>query len=196
MRRYIHSQISSFDLYSDLKTSELHNINIIIVNDYASVQGGTSQVVVASTRGLTKASYHVTFEYGTRSIDSSLHHSNIELIDLKQYNLLLNPSKINAIMVWVWNRSVEKQIHVVLDSLHGTCFSINFNIPFIVTMPPTSINHILSLLSKVNAKNRIVQNILLLLEKSVDFNLINQKLQLLRSISKQYLDNASGEIIN
>lgn len=90
-------------------------MKIIIVNDYASVQGGAAQVAVISARGLADAGYRVTFVYGTGQTDPILNHSNIELISLEQYDLLSNPSKLNAMKVGIWNRTVEIKIDKILD---------------------------------------------------------------------------------
>ena len=91
-------------------------MKIIIVNDYASVQGGSAQVAVASAKGLADAGHKITFVYGTGEVDPLLDHKNITLIDLRQYDLLSNPSRVNAVMTGIWNRSVERQISEVLDT--------------------------------------------------------------------------------
>jgi len=91
-------------------------MKIIILNDYASVQGGAAQVAVASAKGLAEAGHHVTFIYATGSADPLLDHSNITLIYLHQYDLLSNPSRVNAMMTGIWNRSVEKQLNTILDT--------------------------------------------------------------------------------
>ncbi len=91
-------------------------MKIIIVNDYASVQGGAAQVAVVSARGLADAGHHVTFIYASGNADPLLNHPNIKLIDFQQYDLLSNPSRINAMMVGIWNLSVGKQMNEVLDS--------------------------------------------------------------------------------
>ncbi len=82
---------------------------------------------------------------------------------------------------------------IITNSFHGTCFSINFNIPFIITTPPTSINRIESLLTAVNSQNRITTDGTdqsALIENQIDFDMINQRLQALRIASNQYLENA------
>ena len=82
---------------------------------------------------------------------------------------------------------------IITNSFHGTCFSINFNIPFIITPPPTSINRIESLLTAVDVQNRITTdgtNLSGLIENQIDFHMINQRLQALRMASNQYLENA------
>ncbi len=84
---------------------------------------------------------------------------------------------------------------VITNSFHGTCFSVNFNIPFIVTTPPSSINRIESLLKAVDIDERITigGNLTALINKNIDFDVINTNLNKLRSISDAYLLNAMQE---
>lgn len=84
---------------------------------------------------------------------------------------------------------------VITNSFHGTCFSVNFNIPFIVTTPPSSINRIESLLKAVNIDERITigENLSVLINKDIDFDVINTKLNQLRYLSNTYLLNAMQE---
>jgi glycosyltransferase involved in cell wall biosynthesis len=79
-------------------------MNIIIINDYASVNGGAAQVAVISARALADAGNNVVYIYGTGAAAPELMHKNIKLIDLKQYDLLTNPSKLNAFFVGIWNQ--------------------------------------------------------------------------------------------
>ena len=91
-------------------------MNIIIVNDYASVQGGAAQVAVASAKGLADSGHNITFIYALGKADPLLNHPNIQLVNFEQYDLLSNPSRINAMIVGIWNLSVAKQMDVVLNS--------------------------------------------------------------------------------
>lgn len=78
---------------------------------------------------------------------------------------------------------------IITNSFHGTCFSVNFNIPFVVTTPASSINRIESLLKAINIEERITigENLSELINKHIDFDLINTNLHQLRSISNSYL---------
>lgn len=46
---------------------------------------------------------------------------------------------------------------IITDSFHGTCFAINFNIPFVAVAPGSKVNRIKSLMSVLGVKNRIVE---------------------------------------
>lgn len=81
----------------------------------------------------------------------------------------------------------------ITNSFHGCAFSINFNVPFLVTPPPTGLNRIMSLLSAVGAENRAIQtreDAIKILSEELDFDFINSKLNLLREKSKEYISEA------
>lgn len=91
-------------------------MNIIIVNDYASVQGGAAQVAVSSARGLADLGYKVHYVFAVGPAAPELIHPNIVLVDFNQYDLLSHPSRAKAAVLGVWNYSVEKK---AIDFLSG-----------------------------------------------------------------------------
>jgi glycosyltransferase involved in cell wall biosynthesis len=127
-------------------------MKIVIINDYAKVQGGSAQVAIKSAVGLARLGYTVTFVYGGGGFDSSLDHKNITLLDLGQYDLLSNPSKIDAAKNGLWNFEVERKlfaflrfldvsktivhIHSWVKSLSTSVFSVVFrlNLSCVVTL--------------------------------------------------------------
>lgn len=90
-------------------------MNIIILNDYAAVQGGAAQVAVQSALGLAQQGHKITFVFASGEADPLLDHSNIQCISLNQYDLLNNPSKLNAAWKGLWNRPVEEQLKLILN---------------------------------------------------------------------------------
>ncbi|MCK5775413.1 MAG: glycosyltransferase [Bacteroidales bacterium] len=93
-------------------------MNIIIVNDYATVQGGAAQVAVTSAQGLADAGHMVTYVFAAGDAASALIHPHITLVNFKQYDLLSNPSKIDAARVGIWNKSVEEQMAQLLHQFN------------------------------------------------------------------------------
>lgn len=77
-------------------------------------------MAVASARGLADAGYSVTFIYGTGHASPILNHENIKLICFDEYDLLTNPSRLNAIKAGVWNSSVEMKMHKALQQHHNS----------------------------------------------------------------------------
>lgn len=81
---------------------------------------------------------------------------------------------------------------VITNSFHGTCFALNFNIPFVISTPPSSLNRIESLLSATLLTSRIItsqSNLDTLISKPLDFSQANQALMDLRAKSKAFLDS-------
>lgn len=89
-------------------------MNIIIANDYATVNGGAAQVAVVSARALADAGHNVYFLFATGTSAPELTHKNITLINLEQHDLLSNPSKINAAIIGVWNNNIASKTKEVL----------------------------------------------------------------------------------
>lgn len=92
--------------------------NIVILNDYACVQGGAAQVAVNSAVGLADKGYSVIFIYASGEEDKRLQSPNIKCINLKQYDLLGNPSKLDAAKNGLWNKEVQHRISSILDKYH------------------------------------------------------------------------------
>lgn len=82
---------------------------------------------------------------------------------------------------------------IITNSFHGTTFSLNLNLPFIVTPPPTGMNRIQNLLKATGTKNRFLnkkEKLPTVLNEELDFSIINERLDRLRYQSQEYLDNA------
>lgn len=89
---------------------------------------------------------------------------------------------------------------IITNSFHGTAFSVNFNIPFIVTSPPTGINRIESLLLELNLTSRLVNNFNVdalnqIVNHHIDYDLVNIRLKKMRLDSLDYLQRALHEAV-
>jgi len=89
-------------------------MNILILNDYASIQGGAAQVAVTSARGLAQSGYRVTFVYAAGDSSPMLDHENITCISLGQFDLLNHPSRLKAAKSGLWNSDVEAKVDYLL----------------------------------------------------------------------------------
>lgn len=101
------------------------NQNIVIINDYANVNGGASKVAIASALGLDKLGFSVIFIYGGGEVASELVDSNIKLHDLNQHDLLSNPSKINAMVEGLFNANVYSKLDLIFRDLDKSNTVIN-----------------------------------------------------------------------
>lgn len=92
-------------------------MNIIIANDYAAVNGGSAQVAVVSARALAEAGHKVFFVFAAGKPAATLTHTNITLVNLEQFDLLNNPSKLNASIIGIWNQDVYSKTQKLLQQL-------------------------------------------------------------------------------
>ena len=90
-------------------------MKIVVINDFASVQGGAAQVAVKSAAALALAGYDVTFVYGSGPVAEVLTSSGVKTVGLDQFDLISNPSALNSAKNGLWNRSVEVQVSSLLS---------------------------------------------------------------------------------
>lgn len=77
--------------------------NVLIVGDFAEVNGGQAKVAIDSARLLADAGIQVSFFAASGPVSSLLEHPNIRTVCLDQKTLADNPSRINAMATGLWN---------------------------------------------------------------------------------------------
>lgn len=88
---------------------------IIVVNDHGIVTGGAAQVAIASLNSLADAGYRVIFISAAGPVDSSIDRDRVEVINFGFYDLLSNPSKVNAAISGIWNSRAAVRFENVLS---------------------------------------------------------------------------------
>lgn len=90
-------------------------MNIIIVNDFAFVNGGASQVAINTARMLAERNENVTLFTAVGPVDDCLKKiKNLEVVCLEQYDILNNPSRINATLQGLWNIKASREFKNLL----------------------------------------------------------------------------------
>ncbi len=81
---------------------------------------------------------------------------------------------------------------VITDSFHGTCFALNFGIPFVSVSAGKNINRVQSLLSIVGLEHMILKEEKQLKEMNfkIDFSSAHEKLKKAKEESQNYLSRA------
>lgn len=79
-------------------------LNIIIVNDYAYVNGGAGQIAINTAKLLAKSGERVVLFTAVGPIADELHNvANLEVVCTEQYDILHDPSRLRAIVQGCWN---------------------------------------------------------------------------------------------
>lgn len=88
---------------------------IIIVNDFGSVNGGAAQVAISSAIDLAERGYKVIYYCGVGPVDEKLKKSVDEVICLEQYDILNDPSRINAVLSGIWNKKAYVRMKDLIE---------------------------------------------------------------------------------
>ncbi|GAA6163509.1 glycosyltransferase family 4 protein [Pelagimonas sp. KU-00592-HH] len=91
--------------------------HVVIVSDFADINGGQAKVAIDSARLLADAGIKVTFFAATGPVHPLLNATGIETVCLDQHTLLDNPSRVNAMLTGLWNASAARAL---ADTL-GAC---------------------------------------------------------------------------
>lgn len=89
--------------------------NIIIVYDYAFINGGAAKIAIQSAISLSKQNYNVYYYSAVGPVCKDLMSSNVKTHCLNQKDIN-TANRITAIRTGIWNSSVKKDFHHFLSS--------------------------------------------------------------------------------
>lgn len=94
-------------------------MKIIILSDFAFINGGNAKVALQTSVDLAKQGYDVTLFTGAGPIADFLKNvSNLEVICLNQYDILSDPNRIRAIINGLWNFKARKAFKCLLKTFN------------------------------------------------------------------------------
>lgn len=93
------------------------DLTLVVVNDFAFVNGGAAQVALASAKAFAARGYHVVLfaAIGPASID--LQKSNLSIICLGQHEIVRDPNRARAFVQGVWNVRASREMANLLSQL-------------------------------------------------------------------------------
>ena len=92
--------------------------NVVILNDFAYVNGGASQVALSSAQGLASDGVGVTLFTAVGPVDVALYNQkNLQLIHLDQYEIFKDPNRWRAFRQGWWNETAQARFTSILDQL-------------------------------------------------------------------------------
>lgn len=93
-------------------------MKIVIMNDFAYINGGAGQVAISSAIALSQAGHQVFLFTAVGPIDSELLKcKNLQIICLNQHDILNDPNRLRAIITGLWNRNAAKRFEELLHTL-------------------------------------------------------------------------------
>ncbi|MDD7681148.1 MAG: glycosyltransferase family 4 protein [Stecheria intestinalis] len=88
--------------------------DIIIVCDFAYIEGGASRVAHESAIGLADIGYNVTLFSAVGPISCELKKSKVNVVCLNQSDILHNKNRVNAVIQGIYNKYAEQQFRTLL----------------------------------------------------------------------------------
>ncbi|ETX16492.1 glycosyl transferase family 1 [Roseivivax halodurans JCM 10272] len=94
--------------------------HVLIVGDFADINGGQAKVALDSARMLADAGVQVTFFAACGPVSRRLEHKRISVICLDQPTILDDPNRLRAMRRGIWNGEAAKRLTAVIDGLDPT----------------------------------------------------------------------------
>ena len=119
--------------------------SVVVVNDYAYVNGGQARVAIESAISLADAGLEVSFFAACGPVDDRLESAGVEVVCLGQNDLLSEPNRLRAGLRGYWNNASREQLRRHLQEFnpsssvvhcHGFAKALSPSIGSIVTGGP------------------------------------------------------------
>lgn len=94
-------------------------LHVIVINDFASVTGGSDRVVVGEAVGLARRGHRVTMVAGQGTPDAELTAAGVTVKTTGQPSTLADPNPIRAAARGTWNLPAAKLVAEVLGAARG-----------------------------------------------------------------------------
>lgn len=93
-------------------------LNVVVVSDFAHVEGGNSAVALSSAIGLSDAGHRVTLLSAVTPIDPAVEKSSIRVVCTDQYAVADDPWRARALLQGLWNRTAGRSMERILRELN------------------------------------------------------------------------------
>lgn len=92
--------------------------NVVVLCDYTYIEGGAAKVAIQTALALDRyTDLNVMYIGGCGEICEALKNSGVKSYSLGEYDLLGNPSKVNAMLKGIWNSTAAKKLKNILCDL-------------------------------------------------------------------------------
>ena len=92
--------------------------NVIVICDFAYIEGGASRVAHESAIALSK-DYHVTLFAAVGPVSDELQASKVNVVCLGQKDILHDKNRLHAVLQGLWNKEAKEKLSKVLN--HFSC---------------------------------------------------------------------------
>jgi len=105
------------DVVQDADQGRRRIDTVLILGDFADINGGQAKVAIDSALLLAGAGVNVVFLAAAGPVSPVLEHPRIRVVCLGQKTLIDNPSRLNAIVSGLWNAAALKAVRAEIAAL-------------------------------------------------------------------------------
>jgi glycosyltransferase involved in cell wall biosynthesis len=91
------------------------SIDVIVINDFAEINGGAAQVALASAFGLAESGHRVTLFCAVPPVTAVPTHPNLMLVVTGQCEIALDPNRLRAMAQGIWNSRARRMLRQTLQ---------------------------------------------------------------------------------
>ena len=88
---------------------------VIVINDFAAINGGQAKVAIESARFLARAGLDVDFLAACGPVDPDLARDGVRIHCLGQHDILSDPRRVRAAARGVWNAEAARTLRALRD---------------------------------------------------------------------------------
>lgn len=94
------------------------DVTIVVVNDFAYVNGGSAQVALASAKALAARGHRVIVFAAVGPTSTDLQQPNLSTICLGQHEIVEDPNRARAFVQGIWNLRASREMASLLSQLN------------------------------------------------------------------------------
>jgi glycosyltransferase involved in cell wall biosynthesis len=94
--------------------------HLVIVNDFAHINGGTAMVALSSAAALARRGYAVTVFTAVGPVMEELSRDGVDVVCLGRHEIAADPNRLRAAAGGLWNRTAARRMAEVLNNLDPT----------------------------------------------------------------------------
>ncbi len=94
-----------------------HKPHLVILNDFAHINGGTAMVALSSAAALARRGYPVTLFASVGPVMEELRRDGVDIVCLGRHEIAADPRRLRAAIDGLWNRTAARRMAEVLNNL-------------------------------------------------------------------------------
>jgi glycosyltransferase involved in cell wall biosynthesis len=94
--------------------SQTGTLKVVVINDFAHVNGGAAKVAINSATALAERGYAVTFLAAVPPVASELTESPVQVVLTGQRDIKSDPNRFRAMTQGIWNRDASRALGRIL----------------------------------------------------------------------------------